>query len=56
MSKKPIISAAEAAALVKDGDIITTSGFVASAMPEALNRALEARFLEKRKEKHFIGK
>ena len=26
MSKKPIISAAEAAALVKDGDIITTSG------------------------------
>ena len=46
MSKKPIISAAEAAALVKDGDIITTSGFVASAMPEALNRALETRFLE----------
>ena len=46
MSKKPIISAAEAAAFVKDGDVITTSGFVASAMPEALNRALEARFLE----------
>lgn len=46
MSEKPIISAAEAAALVKDGDVLTSSGFVASAMPEALNRALENRFLE----------
>lgn len=46
MSKKPIITAAEAASWVKDGDIITTSGFVASVMPEALTRALEKRFME----------
>lgn len=46
MSKKPVISAAAAADWVKDGDTITTSGFVASVMPEALTRALEARFLK----------
>lgn len=46
MSKKPVITAAEAASWVKDGDCITTSGFVASGMPEALTRALEQRFLE----------
>ena len=46
MSKKPIITAAEAASWVKDGDCITTSGFVASGMPEALTKALEQRFLE----------
>ncbi|WP_042432541.1 acyl CoA:acetate/3-ketoacid CoA transferase [Faecalispora jeddahensis] len=46
MSKKPMITAANAAGWVKDGDTITTSGFVASVMPEALTRALEARFLE----------
>ena len=46
MSKKPIITAAEAASWVKDGDTITTSGFVASGMPEALTKALEQRFLE----------
>ena len=46
MSKKPIITADEAASWVKDGDCITTSGFVASGMPEALTRALEQRFLE----------
>ena len=46
MSKKPIITAAEAASWVKDGDCITTSGFVASGMPEARTKALEQRFLE----------
>ncbi len=46
MSKKPIITAAEAATWVKDGMTLTTTGFVASQMPEALNRALETRFLE----------
>jgi len=46
MAKKPIISAAEAAALVKDGDTITCSGFVAIGLPESLNKALEKRFLE----------
>lgn len=45
MAKKPVITAAEAAAMVKDGMTISTSGFVASAMPEALTRALEERFL-----------
>ena len=44
MSKKPIITAAEAASWVKDGDFITTSGFVASGMPEAITKALEQRF------------
>ena len=46
MAKKPVITAAEAALMVLDGMTISTSGFVASAMPEALNRALEERFLE----------
>ena len=46
MSKKPVITAANAAGWVKDGDTVTTSGFVASVMPEALSRALEQRFLE----------
>lgn len=41
-----IISAQEAAAMVADGMTITTSGFVASDLPEALNKALEQRFLE----------
>ena len=45
MAKKPVITAVEAAAMVKDGMTISTSGFVASAMPEALTRALEERFL-----------
>ncbi|MDD5938511.1 MAG: 3-oxoacid CoA-transferase [Clostridiales bacterium] len=46
MSKKPIITAEEAASWVKDGMTITTSGFVASQMPEALNKAVEKSFLE----------
>ena len=39
-----VITAAEAAALIKNGDTVTTSGFVASAIPEALDRAVEERF------------
>lgn len=46
MAKKPIITAAEAVLMIQDGMTISTSGFVASGMPEALNRALENRFLE----------
>ena len=46
MAKKPVITAAEAAQMVRDGMTISTSGFVASAMPEALTRALEERFLK----------
>lgn len=45
MSKKPIITAAEAASWVRNGMTLTTSGFVGSQMPEALSRALEERFL-----------
>lgn len=46
MAKKPVITAAEAALMVRDGMTISTSGFVASAMPEALTKALEERFLK----------
>lgn len=46
MRKVKVITAQEAAELIKDGDTLTTSGFVASAIPEALNKAVEKRFLE----------
>lgn len=46
MGKVKIISPAAAAGLLKDGDTFTTSGFVASCIPEALNKAVERRFLE----------
>ena len=46
MGKVKIISPEEAAGLLKDGDTFTTSGFVASCIPEALNKAVERRFLE----------
>ena len=36
-----IITAEEAAMLIKDGDTVTTSGFVASAIPEALTELLK---------------
>lgn len=44
--KNKIISAADAAALVRDGDTVTTSGFVGIGVPEALLMALEKRFVE----------
>lgn len=44
MGKVRIIKAEEAAALVKDGDSIVTSGFVGSVCPETLNKALEKDF------------
>lgn len=46
MAKKPIITAAEAASWVQDGQTIVPAGFVGSGLPEALNKALEQRFLE----------
>ena len=46
MKKKKVITAREAAMLVKSGDVISTSGFVGSGFPEALAKALEQRFLK----------
>ena len=43
MGKPQIITAREAAELLRDGDTLTTSGFVASCIPEALNKAVERR-------------
>ena len=45
MRQIQFITAQEAAALIQDGDTITTSGFVGSCIPEALNKAVEQRFL-----------
>lgn len=46
MRQVKIITAEQAAELIKDGDTLTTSGFVGSSIPEALNKAVEKRFLE----------
>ncbi|WP_430911211.1 acyl CoA:acetate/3-ketoacid CoA transferase [Methylobacterium sp. sgz302541] len=46
MRKNKVITAAEAIALVRDGDVVTTTGFVQSCIPEALHAALETRFVE----------
>ena len=46
MKKVKIITAADAAKLVKDNDTLTSIGFVSCAHPEALTKALEQRFLE----------
>ncbi len=44
--RNKIVSAAEAAALVKDGDTLTTSGFVGIGVPDELLAAIETRFLD----------
>ncbi len=44
--RNKIVSAAEAAALIKDGDTLTTSGFVGIGVPDELLAAIETRFLE----------
>ena len=41
-----VIGAEEAIALIRDNDVITTTGFVQSCIPEALHAALEQRFVE----------
>ncbi|MET0313444.1 MAG: malonate decarboxylase subunit alpha [Hansschlegelia sp.] len=46
MKKNKVITAAEAIALIRDGDVVTTTGFVQSCIPEALHAALETRFVE----------
>ena len=44
--KRKLVSAAEAVALIRSGDMLTTSGFVGNGVPEELLAALEARFLD----------
>jgi propionate CoA-transferase len=46
MMRNKVVTAREAAALVKDGDVVTTSGFVGIGVPDELLCALETRFLE----------
>ena len=46
MKAKKIMTAAEVAASIEDGQTIAASGFVASTIPEALLIALEKRFLD----------
>ncbi|MDX2258755.1 MAG: malonate decarboxylase subunit alpha [Hyphomicrobiaceae bacterium] len=43
--KNKVISADEAIALIGDGNVITTTGFVQSCIPEALHAALEKRYV-----------
>jgi len=45
--RRKVVSAADAAALVKDGDTITTSGFVGIGVPDELLAAIEDRFLSR---------
>jgi len=46
MKVKEVITAREAADQIRDGDTVASSGFVSSAIPEGLIKALENRFLE----------
>jgi propionate CoA-transferase len=46
MSRNKVVSASEAVARIREGDVVTTTGFVQSCIPESLHAALEARFLE----------
>jgi len=51
LMKNKVISADEAIALVRDGDVVCTTGFVQSCIPEALHAALEKRFVATQKPK-----
>lgn len=46
MKKNKVISADQAIALINDGDVVTTTGFVQSCIPELLHAAIEKRFVE----------
>lgn len=45
MMRNKVVSAAEAAALIKNGDVVTTSGFVGIGVPDELLCAIEKRYL-----------
>jgi len=44
--KNKVIPAEDAIALVRDGDVVCTTGFVQSCIPELLHAALEKRYVE----------
>jgi propionate CoA-transferase len=44
--KNKVISADEAIALIRENDVVTTTGFVQSCIPESLHAALEKRYIE----------
>ena len=46
MMKNKVISAEEAIALISDGDVVCTTGFVQSAIPELLHATLEKRYVD----------
>ncbi|MEG6509689.1 malonate decarboxylase subunit alpha [Methyloligella sp. 2.7D] len=46
MNKNKVITADQAIALISDDDVICTTGFVQSCIPEALHAALEKRYVE----------
>ena len=46
MMKNKVISVDDAIALISDGDVICTTGFVQSAVPELLHATLEKRYIE----------
>ena len=54
MKKVRVLTAEEAAMLVKDGNVVATGGFVGSGSPESLTRALEKRFLETGEPKNLV--
>jgi propionate CoA-transferase len=46
MLNNKVVTTAEAIALIRDNDVVATTGFVQSCIPEALHAALEQRFVE----------
>ena len=46
--REKITSAEQAIALIRDGDVVTTTGFVQSCIPELLHSTLEKRYIKER--------
>jgi propionate CoA-transferase len=46
MNNNKVVTASEAIALIQDDNVIATTGFVQSCIPEALHAALERRYVE----------